>query len=132
MNDAAPWALGTPTRRRALHTVLDEYVGGRSVSPARFMRAFGMSELAATCARIADHVNAPAKLAAIIAAMVRERGIDGHAAAIRDNVGVCIRVRNGHECDMTMPQARAFTLRLLDAPATTTQDVERMIAEVTQ
>jgi hypothetical protein len=36
-----------------------------------------------------------------------------------------------HGRELTMAQARAFALRLLEGPTLTTQDVERMIEEVT-
>ena len=84
-------------------------------------------------------VHDPAKLAAIIAELMRERGV----VACIENGAVyiggppCIRVQlgDGYANDsrwhtLTMPQARAFALRLLEATTATTQDVERMIGEL--
>ena len=89
----------------------------------------------------------PAKLAAIIAELMRERGID--AAARRESPArfyvfdrssadrIVIRDRDSKDLsgppgwlDLTLPQARAFAIALLDSPQATTQDIERMIGEL--
>ena len=89
----------------------------------------------------------PAKLAAIIAELIRLRGVlDLSESEIADvlEVRVCAhgeqimiarRLPDMHKIGgplLNMPQARAFALALLDAPAATAQDIERMIGEVTQ
>lgn len=92
-------------------------------------------------------VHDPAKLASIIAELLRERGHEietnpirfeevMHKDAVRvwtvnDTIRVEAKTR-GSVYDyvmqsLSMPQARAFALRLLDSPET---DIERMIEEV--
>ena len=96
-------------------------------------------------------VHEPAKLAAIIAERGQKLGffvgiaadihcrspIFGAKSTDAKSIKVWVRpVANepsrSTDCDLDMPQARAFALALLDAPNATTQDIERMIGEVTQ
>ena len=81
-----------------------------------------------------------AKLAAIIAELLRERGLsvktdpqyDCQWLVFADEYDAVSIVAPRFAKAITMPQARAFALALLDAPNATTQDIERMIGEVTQ
>lgn len=75
----------------------------------------------------------PAKLAAIIAELMRERGID--ARAFTPKGGLCVFAYMTEFDDIVrrcidLPDARAFALRLLDATTATAQDVEHMIGEL--
>ena len=83
-------------------------------------------------------VHDPAKLAAIIAELLRERGIDAGSgedvAPIR--VESCfgriefIESPEKLSLILKMDQCRRLALALLDAPSATAQDIERMIGEV--
>lgn len=87
-------------------------------------------------------IHDPAKLAAIVAELVRERGIRavivdigehslcGNDVTIRIGDAPMIFTTESIVAFRSMPQARAFALALLDAPNATVQDVERMIGEV--
>ena len=106
-------------------------------------------ELSETEAQSAsDAVHDPAKLAEMLAARGRELGffvgiavdmycrgpIFGARSTSADSIKVWVRpVANepsrSTDCDLDMPQARAFALALLDAPNATAQDIERMIGE---
>jgi hypothetical protein len=95
-------------------------------------------------------VHDPAKLAAIIAELMQagewhvyddDPGDDLQLPAAEvfvdgDNIGMHL-YRTWNDCrgeppftGLTMPQARAFALALLDSPAVTAQDIERMIGEL--
>jgi hypothetical protein len=94
-----------------------------------------------------EAVTDPAKLAAIIAASTQDRGIvdlsEADFAPI-DECRVCVqdggailcvvwRQKGAHKIGvkrLTMPQARAFALRLLDSTTVTAQDIARMIGEL--
>ena len=85
-----------------------------------------------------DSTNDPAKLAAIIKELLRlfDVGAGCWVAGI-DIVVWEPRLLRGHgrlltkqSIRRTMPLARAFALRLLDAPTATAQDIERMIGEL--
>jgi hypothetical protein len=85
-----------------------------------------------------DAVHDPAKLAAIIAELLRSYDVGAGCHATADGIMLWEpRTINGHgrllgkqSAQLTMPQARTFALRLLDAPTATAQDIERMIGEL--
>jgi hypothetical protein len=91
-----------------------------------------------------DDIRDPAKLAAIIAELVNVHGIeakscvDGEQSGALISIVACSKTQTLSvwvDFDMNpivvaMPQARAFALRLLDAPTATAQDIERMIGEL--
>lgn len=85
-------------------------------------------------------IHDPAKLAAIIAELLRERGLsvktdpqyDCQWLVFADEYDAVSIVAPRFAKAITMPQARAFALALLDAPNATAQDVERMIGEATR
>lgn len=87
----------------------------------------------------------PDKLAAITAELLRERGVpdlsesefadvlEVRVRAHGEQIMIARRLPNMHKVGgplLEMPQARALTLALLDAPNATAQDIERMIEEV--
>lgn len=102
------------------------------------------------CSAIKDLTD-PAKLAAIIAELMRECGLSAasrlddtyaHRADVQfiplpnprcpnanEAIGIYLRA-NKFDRDLSMPQARKFALALLDAPNVSAQDVERMIGEL--
>lgn len=93
----------------------------------------------------------PAKLTAIIVELLRDRGLSAasrlddayaHRADVQfiplpnprcpnanEAIGIYLRA-NKFDRDLSMTQARAFALSLLDASNVTAQDVERMIGEL--
>lgn len=92
-------------------------------------------------------IHDPAKLAAIIAELLRERGVPDLSAsefadvlevrvrAHGEQIMIARRLPDMHKIGgplLDMPQARAFALALLDAPNATAQDIEQMIGEVTR
>lgn len=94
-----------------------------------------------------EAIHDPAKLATIIAELLRERGVDvGNSPFNEFVVGsgyhqvgvgtrmdiVWIRENDGERIAhlLTLPKARAFALRLLDAPADA--DVQKLIGEIAQ
>lgn len=75
----------------------------------------------------------PAKLAAIIAELLRERGIlvQRHAVVFTNSIAIVVRIGGDLKLPrFTMPQARKLALALLNAPNATLQDIERMIGEL--
>lgn len=75
----------------------------------------------------------PAILTATIAELMRGHGIEARSLDTKD--GRCFIARLDNNADVIrigfdMPKARAFALRLLNAPNATAQDIERMIGEL--
>jgi hypothetical protein len=82
----------------------------------------------------ARDANDPAKLASIIEFLLDAQGIESQALSPKDD-NCCISFVDPCDCDVvrkifTMPQARAFALRLLDAPADA--DVQKLIGDLAQ
>lgn len=91
------------------------------------------------------NVHDPAKLAAIIAEPILASGVvdlsevefaplcECRIRAQGDIIAIVYRFVGAYKLGcklLTMPQARAIALRLLDAPTATAQDIERMIGEL--
>jgi hypothetical protein len=89
------------------------------------------------CSAIKDLTD-PSKLAAIVAELMSERGLsvktdpqyDCQWLVFADEYDAVSIVAPRFAKAITMPQARALALALLDAPNASVQDVERMIGEL--
>jgi hypothetical protein len=114
--------------------------------------AYGTKRCRPSRSRAFDDLNDPAKLAAIIAELLRGCGVNAasypskfnwDASGYSTDWGIywdTMIVRDGRmmivHCmlirmrELTMPQSRTFAIALLDAPTLTAQDIERMIGEL--